>query len=198
MSYIGGGFSMNEVGAIKDKKQIEKVKTILRKTNLRDYLLFTMGINIGLRISDLLQLRFIDVLDRTGSFFDIITVKEQKTEKTKTFMLNDTVKKALTEYMKSIQYEHGSYIFSSRKGDNKPISRVQAYRVINEACMIAKIKGAIGCHTLRKTFGYWAYKQGIDITLLMRIFNHSTPSITLRYIGIEQEDINNVYVNLNL
>ena len=189
---------MNEVGAIKDKKQIEKVKTILRKTNLRDYLLFTMGINIGLRISDLLQLRFIDVLDRTGSFFDIITVKEQKTEKTKTFMLNDTVKKALTEYMKSIQYEHGSYIFSSRKGDNKPISRVQAYRVINEACMIAKIKGAIGCHTLRKTFGYWAYKQGIDITLLMRIFNHSTPSITLRYIGIEQEDINNVYVNLNL
>ena len=79
-----------------------------------------------------------------------------------------------------------------------PISRIQAYRLINEACSIAKIKGSIGCHTLRKTFGYWAYKQGIDITLLMRIFNHSTPSITLRYIGIEREDINNVYVNLNL
>lgn len=84
------------------------------------------------------------------------------------------------------------------KGENQPITRIQAYRIINDACAIAKIKGAIGTHTLRKTFGYWAYKQGIDITLLMKIFNHSAPSITLRYIGITQEDINNVYVNLNL
>ena len=63
---------------------------------------------------------------------------------------------------------------------------------------MARVEGLVGTHTLRKTFGYWAYKQGIDITLLMRIFNHSAPSITLRYIGITQEEINNVYVNLNL
>lgn len=189
---------MNEVGAIKDKKQIEKVKGILRKTSQRDYLLFTMGINVGLRISDLLQLRFSDVLNGSGNIVDDIRIKEKKTGKTKTFYINDTVKKALSEYIKTIEFQHDSFVFSSRKGDNQPISRIQAYRVINEGCSIAKIQGAIGCHTLRKTFGYWAYKQGIDITLLMRIFNHSTPSITLRYIGIEQEDINNVYVNLNL
>ena len=63
---------------------------------------------------------------------------------------------------------------------------------------MARVEGAIGMHTLRKTFGYWAYKQGIDIILLMKIFNHSSPSITLRYIGITQEDINNVYISLNL
>ena len=56
----------------------------------------------------------------------------------------------------------------------------------------------IGTHTLRKTFGYHAYQQGTDVTLLQKVFNHSAPSITLRYIGITQDDIDNVYLNLNL
>lgn len=189
---------MNEVGAIKDRKQIDKVKAVLRKNSFRDYLLFVMGINTGLRISDLLNLTFKDVLDDAGAISDTIKVKEKKTGKTKTFFVNETVKKALHEYMKDVDVTPLGYLFPSRKGDNQPITRIQAYRIINDACGLAKIKGSIGTHTLRKTFGYWAYKQGIDITLLMKIFNHSAPSITLRYIGITQEDINNVYVNLNL
>ena len=189
---------MNEVGAIKDKKQIEKVKNILRKTNLRDYLLFVMGINVGLRISDLLKLKFRDLIDDKGNILDVIKIKEVKTGKTKTFSINKSVKRTLSEYMKEVDHWPGKFLFCSRKGENKPISRVQAYRIINEACRIAKIKGSIGTHTLRKTFGYWAYKQGIDITLLMRIFNHSSPAITLRYIGITQEEINDVYINLDL
>ncbi|MFZ3103006.1 MAG: site-specific integrase [Desulfitobacteriaceae bacterium] len=189
---------MNEVAAIKDKKQIDKVKAVLRKYSFRDYMLFVMGINTGLRISDLLNLTFKDVLGDTVVVTDTIKVKEKKTGKTKTFFVNETVKKCLLEYMKDVDVESMGYLFASRKGDNKPITRIQAYRIINDACGIAKIKGSIGTHTLRKTFGYWAYKQGIDITLFMKIFNHSAPSITLRYIGITQEDINNVYVNLNL
>jgi len=189
---------MNEVGAIKSKKQIEKIKAVLKGKSYRDYLMFAVGINTGLRISDLLSLTFRDVLNEDGSIQESIKIKEQKTGKTKVFYINDTVKKSLVEYMKSNEYSLDDYLFASRKGDNKPISRIQAYRILNDACFQAKISGSIGCHTMRKTFGYWAYKQGIDITLLMKIFNHSTPSITLRYIGIEQEDINNVYVNLNL
>jgi Site-specific recombinase XerD len=189
---------VNEVEAIKDKKQIDKVKTVLKKNSFRDYLLFVMGINTGLRISDLLNLTFKDVLNDAGAVSDTIKVKEKKTGKTKTFLINETLKKGLLEYMKDVETQPTGYLFSSRKGDNQPITRIQAYRIINDACSIAKIKGSIGTHTLRKTFGYWAYKQGIDITLLMKIFNHSAPSITLRYIGITQEDINNVYVNLSL
>ena len=79
------GLKMNEVGAIKDKKQIEKVKNILRRTNLRDYLLFVMGINVGLRISDLLKLKFRDLIDDKGNILDVIKIKEVKTGKTKTF-----------------------------------------------------------------------------------------------------------------
>ena len=188
---------MNEVGAIKDKKQIEKIKLIL-KDSPRDYLLFVMGINTGLRISDLLNLTFGDVLDDSNTVTDSIKVKEKKTGKTKTFFVNDAVRNVLQECINDFQVEPTDYLFASRKGDNQPISRIQAWRIINDACEAAKTTGSIGTHTLRKTFGYWAYKQGIDIALLMKIFNHSSEAITLRYIGITQEDINNVYFNLNL
>jgi integrase len=81
------------------------------------------------------------------------------------------------------------YLFQSRKGDNKPISRVQAYRVLKKAGKeIGQQK--VGTHTLRKTFGYHHYKKNKDVALLQRIFNHSSPSITLDYIGITQDEIN--------
>lgn len=180
---------MNEVGALKDKKQIEKLKAILRKNGHRDYLLFVMGINLGLRIVDLLNLKFESVSDGTNGIANSIKIKEQKTGKTKTFYVNDTVRRALAEFIRSTPHASSDYIFASRKGGGKPISRIQAYRIINEACYHARIKGSIGTHTLRKTFGYWAHKQGIDITLLMKIFNHSSPSITQRYIGITDDEI---------
>jgi len=188
---------MIEVNAIKDKKQIEKMKKVLKSRNLRDYCLFVLGINVGLRISDLLELRISDVVD--GRIKDLITIKEKKTGKTKTFQINKNANTAIREYLDSLgQYDKDWYLFKSRKGDNKPISRVQAWQVLNDAAKAAGINDDIGTHTLRKTFGYWAYKQGIDITLLQKIFNHSASSITLSYIGITQDDINNVYLNLNL
>lgn len=78
------------------------------------------------------------------------------------------------------------FLFRSREGENKPISRVRAYQLLTDA---AKKVGLdeIGTHTLRKTFGYWHYKQHKDIALLQELFNHSAPSVTLRYIGINQD-----------
>jgi integrase len=181
---------MNEVGAIKDKKQIEKMKKSF--ANERDLLLFTLGINTGLRISDLLGLRVKDVSGQS------VKIKETKTGKTRDVTLDDVACKAVKSYLSSGKSHDNDFIFSSRKGDNRPISRVQAWTILNDAAKKAKLDINIGTHTLRKTFGYWAYKQGIDITLLQQIFNHSAPSITLRYIGITQDDIKNVYINLNL
>lgn len=181
---------MNEVGAIKDKKQIEKMKKSF--TNDRDLLLFTLGINTGLRISDLLGLRVKDVSSPN------IKIREIKTGKQRELTLNDTAVKAIRAYLNSTDLKGDDFIFQSRKGVNQPITRVQAWQILNDAAKRAKLDINIGTHTLRKTFGYWAYKQGIDITLLQRVFNHSAPSITLRYIGITQDDIKNVYINLNL
>jgi len=185
---------MIEVNAIKSKKDIDKMKKILKTNSMRDYLLFVMGINVGLRISDLLSLKIYDVLGK-----DEVSIVEGKTNKHRTFTINNTVSKAVNEYLSSLNnYEVTDYLFKSRKGGNKAISRVQAWQVLSDSAKLVGIKEAIGTHTLRKTFGYWSYKQGIDITLLQRIFNHSTPAVTLRYIGITKEDITNVYNNLNL
>lgn len=190
---------MIEVNALKNKKQIELMKKILKSNNMRDYLLFVMGINVGLRISDLLNIRISDVVNINGRVKNEVTIQEGKTDKTRTFTINKSTSNAIKEYLSELNdYDMDWYLFKSRKGENKAISRVQAWQVLNDSAKLAGIKEDIGTHTLRKTFGYWSYKQGIDITLLQKIFNHSSPSITLRYIGITQEDIRDVYNNLNL
>jgi integrase len=90
-------------------------------------------------------------------------------------------------------------LFKSRKGANKAISRVQAYRIINRAAKKVGLENIrIGTHSMRKTFGYHAYNNGTPLERLQIIFNHSSPNETLGYIGITQENIDEVYININL
>jgi len=182
---------MELVEPIRDKKQIQGMKKYLKGQSSRDWLLFTLGINSGLRISDLLKLTIADVKGQ-----ERISIREQKTGKLKDFPLSDTSKKAISDYLKEIKLESGS-LFPSRKG-GKAISRVQAYRILNGAARNIGITDAIGTHTLRKTFGYHAYQSGCDITRIQRLLNHSAPSITLAYIGITKEELDAVYISLNL
>lgn len=182
---------MNEVQAIKDKRHIIAIKEALRG---RDLLLFTVGINVGLRISDLLALK---VGDLRGQ--DAVTITEGKTGKKRIFTLNSAVKDAV---MALVPADAGDtdYVFASRKGD-KAIGRVQAYRIFNAAIVradLADVYTSFGAHSLRKTFGYFAYKSGIDISLLMRVLNHSSQRETLRYIGIEAAEVAGVYHAVNL
>lgn len=81
------------------------------------------------------------------------------------------------------------YLFKGRNGENKPISRVMAYMIINQACKKAQITDNVGTHTLRKTFGYHHYQTFHDVAILQYLLNHSSPSITLRYIGITQDNV---------
>ena len=170
---------MNEVQPIRDRNDIEKIKNILLKDNYRNYMLFTIGINTGLRISDLLKLKVEDIKDKSH-----ITLIEQKTKKVKRFFINSQLREEIDRYI--ITMSNHEYLFQSQKGNNKPISRVQAYRVLNKAAQKVGLT-EIGTHTLRKTFGYWHYKQNKDVALLQNLFNHSSPSITMRYIGITQD-----------
>jgi site-specific recombinase XerD len=182
---------MEVVEPIRNKKQIEALKKYLKGQNIRDYLLFVLGINSGLRISDLLKLTIEDVQEQ-----DRIHIREQKTGKMKDFPISENCKKAINEYLKATNITTGS-LFISRKG-NKPITRVQAYRILNEGAKTIGITDSIGTHTLRKTFGYHAYVNGTDITRIQKLLNHSTPSVTLSYIGITKEELDNVYISLNL
>jgi len=186
---------MEFVEPIRDRKKIEAMKKVLKGSNLRDHVLFTLGINSGLRVSDLLKLKVTDVLDERGRVKDRITVREKKTGKSKTFPFSDTVIKALKEYLMETHPE--VTLFPSRKGGG-PITRQQAYRIINDTARTVGIKDRIGTHTLRKTFGYHAYIAGVDVTRIQSLLNHSSPKETLRYIGITQDELDDVYLNLNL
>ena len=187
---------MEFVQPIRDLKQIENIKILLKHKNLRDYCLFTLGINSGLRISDLLKLTIADVMEK-GKPKDRIRLREKKTNKYKEFPLSDNAKSAIKEYLKTRNYTENEPLFISRKNEGF-LLRQQAYKIINDVAKSVGIKEKIGTHTLRKTFGYHAYNKGYDITVIQKLFNHSSPSVTLRYIGITQDDLDNVYLNLDL
>ena len=187
---------MEFVQPIRNLKQIETIKKLLKQQNSRDYCLFTVGINSGLRISDLLNLTVNDVIEN-GKIKNRIRLREKKTNKFKDFPLSDNSKLALREYLKSRDYKLNEPLFISRKNKGF-LLRQQAYKIINDVAKSIGIKDKIGTHTLRKTFGYHAYNNGYDITLIQKLFNHSTPAITLRYIGITQEELDDVYLSVDL
>ena len=170
---------MNSVEHIRSKKKIRKIKILLKKSNFRDYLMFLIGINSGLRISDILKLKVADVVNK-----DFIEVCEKKTGKYRRFPITNSFKEPLNEYIQEMESKEWLFGSPYRK---KPISRIQAYRIIHKACKKAGVQTKIGTHTLRKTFGYHFYNKYKDIALLQSILNHSNPQITMRYIGINQD-----------
>ena len=185
---------MKVVRPINDVKKIETIKRILKRQSVRDLLLFVMGINTALRVSALLSLTVGDVRDSNGVFRNFVRMKESKTGKMKEFPLNAAVLKVLRQYVGS-GVDNGRFLFLSAKGG--ALSRIQAYRILNEAAQ----RGGLDCggtHTLRKTFGYHTYQQTKNLGLVQKLLNHSSSVDTLRYIGIEQEDLDAAYLQLNL
>ena len=159
-----------------------------------------MGLNTAFRIGDLLALKWGDVYnDEKKRFRRHICIVEQKTGKERIVAINQTELQALRQY-----YEVCSpvcttdYLFQSRKYKGLSLSRYQAYRIVKEAASASDIKEHIGCHSLRKTFGYHAWKQGTQPAMLMNIYNHSSYQVTQRYLGIEQDDRDNVYLHIQL
>ena len=187
----------NLVEPLKDKKQIEAVEKYLEERNKRNRLIWVFGCNSGLRVSDILALNIEDVKDK--NYIEII---EKKTKKPKSFPLNSKLKRLIKEYLDSDRckvYAIGKVepLFVGKK--HHRLDRSQVYRFINKACKDLGIETNVGCHTMRKNFGYHAFKQyGNNIALIQKLFQHSSPVVTLRYIGIDKEEIDKTYENFEL
>ena len=197
--------NMNTAQPIRSTEDLNNFKKYYKEVrpSKRNLLLIVMGLNTALRISDILGLKWEDVYDfQRKQFKSHILLIEQKTEKQSMIFMNKNIQDTLAEYKEYMREERKwvrgyQYIFRTNSR-NIPISRTQAFRIIKEAAEYYNIPGIISCHSMRKTFGYHAWKQGVSPVLLMNIFNHSSYQITKRYLGIEQDDRDTIFENIVL
>lgn len=191
-----------KVEPIKKMKDIEKIKQYLRgKDNRRDYLMFVLGINVGLRAGDLLKLRISEVY--SGSDVrETVRITEEKTKKVREFTPNRNASASITYYLEDLsEINTDRYLFPSQKGGHLSVS--SAHKIIKNLLRDLHIKGNYGTHTLRKTFAYHIYvsQAGTNpmiLSTLQKMLNHSSQLTTLRYIGITKEVIEDIYNSINL
>ena len=188
---------MSTTCPIRKEEDLQRFKNYyLEKGNMRNYLLIVVGLNTALRIGDVLKLKWEDVYDEHwGRFRRHLHVVEQKTGKQNYIALNDCIISTLEQCYHGQKSEE--YLFCTNRHVNRPISRSQAWRIIRKAAEETGQDEHISCHSLRKTFGYHAWKQGISPVLLMDLYNHSSFYITKRYLGISQDERDSIFHTIN-
>lgn len=182
-----------KVEPIINMKDIKSIKKLLANRP-RDLLLFTMAINTGHRVQDLLSLKVANV--RYVGINERVCLKEKKTGKENVFIMNKEIRKALDNYLGYAKPQDDHYLFKSRKGRNYPLTTYAVTMMVQRWCDEINLKINAGAHTLRKT---WCYHQrktyGVSWELLSKRLNHSTPSITRRYIGVQQEEVEEILMH---
>lgn len=193
---------MSTTQPIRDRETLQKFKNYYLQVepDYRNYTLIITGLNTALRISDILRLTWDMVFDG-DHIRKHLEIREQKTGKTNRILLNDELRTVLSHYRSQCLVQHlntNPYLFYSKRKAGKSLSRYQAYRIIRHAAETMGLGSNISCHSLRKTFGYYAWKQGIPPAMLMCVFNHSSFQITRRYLCIDQDDKDAVFSNIQL
>ncbi|MHC1763744.1 MAG: tyrosine-type recombinase/integrase [Verrucomicrobiia bacterium] len=192
------------VEPIRKRQDIAAIKHALAD-NPRDLALFTMGIHAGLRGSDLLALRWCDVLTADGAIKKVIEVNESKTGKLRRIAVSPNMRLAISAWREAMDWEDQVLVDAGimtgllfPNGNGKAMSIQRLHQLVNEWTRKAGLQGHFGSHTLRKTYGYHLRKRGTDLPTLMRIFSHECPSVTLRYLGVDNDEIDEANLRLNL
>jgi len=188
---------MNEVNAVKNVEDISKVSDLLEKHySLQLSQLWNFGINVALRISDLLDIKFTDITKVDGAYR--LRIKEGKTKKVANIKLNSKA----VEFYQTIKTTNPDniYLFQSMSSRAvttvKPLGRSYVSAAFKEVGKMLELH--IGTHSMRKTRGYHLYKKTNDITKVMKLLRHTSEAATLLYIGITQEDVDNDFDDLIL
>ncbi|MDR1961382.1 MAG: tyrosine-type recombinase/integrase [Gracilibacteraceae bacterium] len=189
---------MSTTEPIRSKHQVnELTKFYSRKGQTRNHLLIIMALHTALRISDLLRLHWDDVYDfKRSAARETVHLTEKKTGKTKVLSLNKRVTEAVAALFAQNHATPGKSVFINQR-TGKAISRIQAYRIVRSASEALEFQHIASCHSLRKTFGYHSWKEGVSPVVIMDIYNHSSFDVTRRYLGITQDEKNEVYLNLD-
>ena len=194
---------MKVVQPIRDLDTLQKCYEIARehdrhrKTGEVSWeLILLIGFNTSLRVSDFRRFK---VQDLRGK--DYAQIQAKKTGKEARILINPNARREINRLLAGRKADE--YIFQSRQKDGathktRPISRQRCYQIINGIARRAGIEERIGCHTLRKTFGYHYYKMTGDVVSLQRILCHSYQRETLVYIGVVQENIDESIMKMNM
>jgi len=184
-----------EVEPLRREKDIKAIIQLL-SGHPRDHLLFVMGINNGIRVGDLLNIKVGDV--RYLKPGQVHQITESKTKKKNVVVINKSVRKALDTYFSNStnQIENHHYLFRSRKGENFPLSVQAVHGLVKKWTQTINLKGNYGTHTLRKTWGYQQRtKYGVGFDVIAKRFNHSDPKTTMTYLGIEDKEVHSILMN---
>lgn len=159
----------------------------------RNHLLFVLGINAALRVSDLLSLKVKDVRGKKR-----LKLRESKNKNTRNNIIPPYVRKLIRAYVKNM--DDDDYLFMSREGENRPITRQRVDQILKKAAKGVRLRDTrISTHSLRKTFGYWYYRNDPSkVLLLVEMFGHSCIRVTLVYIGVTQDEIDDSLVDFAL
>lgn len=176
-----------------------------RQIASRNKMMFLIGINVGLRASDLCGLRYNFFVNDNGTFKDFYTLQPKKTKKTGKFVkifFNQTVRKAIENYISEYPVEDlNEYLFKSRKGDGH-ITEISLGRIIKDTAREVGIDRNICSHSLRKTWAYTIWHNAEDkskaLVMLQQCLNHSDSITTMRYIGIMDEEKKDMYESIDL
>lgn len=175
---------------------MDLIRTLFKDGDYKMSLLIAIGCFWGIRISDILSLRWNQILN-----VNEFTIIEKKTGKNRTIRINSQLKRHITECYKEINpIGLNSPILISQKGTVYSVQRVNV--ILKEIKQKYKLSVKnFSCHSLRKTFGRQVYNNNSEnaelaLVKLMELFNHSSISITKRYLGLKQEELLETYDSL--
>jgi integrase len=179
------------VEPIRERAAIKRIKAHLAD-NPRNLCLFTLGINTAFRASELLSIRVGQV--RYGE--PELEVREKKTGKLRRVTLNSTALASVRGYLAAVELTDDDMLFTGRRG---ALTVPTVTALVKKWCGEAGLRGNYGSHTLRKTWGYWQrVGNKTPVPLLMEAFGHATQRQTLHYLGIQDEEIRDVYLGMEL
>jgi integrase len=186
---VGSRITVDPIRRMKDIQAISKMLS----DNPRNNLPFVIGTNNGLRTGDLLKLKVGDV--KGMKVGDTLIIREGKTGKRNILVMNKSFHKSLQIYLEKIKPANEDFLFRSRKG-NKAVTIQCVNNMVKQLTRTINLKGNYGAHSLRKTWGYIQRTvYGVGFEILCKRFNHSSPSITMRYLGIEDKEVQNILMN---
>ncbi|MBO5389225.1 MAG: tyrosine-type recombinase/integrase [Lachnospiraceae bacterium] len=177
-------------------KKLNLMADYLYNKSIRDYMIFEIGINLGVRVTDFTHqtVAFYRQVCEKG-YLEMIPSKTARYNKKIRIPVQEDLRKLIAKYIEGRSDNEPMFVSRDKGG---MLGRQQINRIVKDAAKHVGIKENVGCHSMRKTFGYWHYKNNKDIRILMEIFNHSNEEVTLRYIGVTAEEIESSMQCMNM